>query len=887
MPEPLALPSPLPPLFGNRRAVIIAAIVFFALTLLVFGDLLYGQTERVLSLPGQDLTNTFVGWCQFTVNELVANHNLPLWNPHLYSGAPCLGGFQMALLYPSTWLLFIMPIAMAINWQIALHVFMAGFFTYLWMARRGAHPLAAMLSGVIFMFGGGYFMHIAAGHLPNLRAMVWAPLIFLAIDDLIATRSLRGAWLGAAAIALQIFAGHPQYTYYNAIIAIPYALVRLWHAPSRRGALLGLFLMGLGGVALSAVQLFTGLAAARESLRSGLGNEVAGTFPFSPENLVTMVAPGFFGQVSDRIYWGRWLIWEDSLFIGVTAFVLACFGAVRGEKSLQPRIVVAFLVACILLALGKYTPIYGVLYNLLPGFNDFRGVSKFAFLATLFLANLAGVGFDQLLRRPRASLTRSARPSADPKEAAVILRYSEGSRSPRASAGSFGVPQDDEARAIAKGHLALCITLFAIALLLLLGGAVIYQSASSGPSGMWERAMSHIDWASVERRTVVTDRDDYFRKAARATAAALFQCGAVFAVLGTLWLLVRRRREFVYGIAALALAESLCFAYQNRPTFAMKDVLAQDSAMGSFLKQIPPDGRVISGAPGIVLGAIVLGKNGNDAWGNDPMVMRRYAEFIAADQHGSAEEVMQRDYPFFTQKTISRNWGMMRVKAFFIPTGGGGMQPVPLRAPQLARAQLMDDVRIINDPKALLATIASGSFNPMREVLLEQPVAGMPSAAGATQRVKSEISDLKSFSVTYPAPDESQTAYPSGEKVTVKDISTDQIEITASVNHPCILLLSDTYSAGWRVVPLQTTSQQKYEVLSGDYTLRAIPLRAGSHHFILEYLPTAYVAGKWVTLVSLLAWIAAGVWLIRAAKPQKGVSGAEKRQLPDRRKSRE
>ena len=94
-------------------------------------------------------------------------------------------------------------------------------------------------------------------------------------------------WIGSAAVAMQILAGHPQYVYYTAL-----ACVHRTNSPMvafRLHALLGFALIGAGGVCISAIQLFTGLAAASESLRSGLDIEVARTFPFPPENLLNHV----------------------------------------------------------------------------------------------------------------------------------------------------------------------------------------------------------------------------------------------------------------------------------------------------------------------------------------------------------------------------------------------------------------------------------------------------------------------------------------------------------------------------------------------------------------------------------------------------------------------
>ena len=60
--------------------------------------------------------------------------------------------------------------------------------------------------------------------------------------------------------------------------------------------------------------------------------------------------PHVFGELSGGInYWGRWFLWEDSLFIGMTATILAVYGAVHGERK-DRRFAVTFLIVSMLLA---------------------------------------------------------------------------------------------------------------------------------------------------------------------------------------------------------------------------------------------------------------------------------------------------------------------------------------------------------------------------------------------------------------------------------------------------------------------------------------------------------------------------------------------------------
>src|SRR5205823_9501484 len=185
------------------RADFIAVISLLVLTLGMFGDLLFVGGTRVVGYQITDLYLQFLPWRDFGFREL-AKGNLALWNPYIFGGAPYFGAMQAALLYPPNWLFLILPLAVAVNWSIALHAFAIGAFTFCWMRVPGLHVAASFLASVLIMFGGAHFMHIFAGHLPHLLAMTWAPLIFCAIDGLSKHRTIAWCLLGIFAVAMQI-----------------------------------------------------------------------------------------------------------------------------------------------------------------------------------------------------------------------------------------------------------------------------------------------------------------------------------------------------------------------------------------------------------------------------------------------------------------------------------------------------------------------------------------------------------------------------------------------------------------------------------------------------------------------------------------------------------
>ncbi len=688
-----------------RRHQIVAAAVFFgALTLFVFGRVLVGDADRVLSNEDADLAMQFVHWRSFGFGEMRAGH-LPLWNPHIFSGAPFLGGFQSALLYPPNWLYLVLPLGRAINVGIALHVFLGGFFMYLWARERGLRPLAGALAGVLFMFSGPYFAHIYAGHLPNLCAMVWGPLIFLAIDRWLERRTVGAVLLGGGAVALQILAGHPQYVFYTGIAAGFYVVLGLIPARRRWQAAAGLALMPVVAVALSAVQLLEGFHAAGESVRShGVTFAFAALFSFPPENFLTAAVPGFFGEVCARTYWGRCAFWEMSLFIGATGTVFAIYGAVRGEAGQRFRLL-AVAAVLLLLALGVHTPLFHWLYQHAPGFNKFRGQSKFIYPAVLCLIMLAASGFDALL----AALW---------PETALI-------------AGTAGA-----GLLLAGGALFLWPGGFFPA------GTVLLTQAMNGLYDSGEVLLPHYQVQSLHFQAV----------AAQNAVLALLLAADTLLILSFVLLVARRRPAVLGAVLLLAGAEMLLFAEGTLETFSLAG--AQESPASDYLADHPlPAGTRILNQENANL-AMSIGAR--DLWGYDPGVVRRYAEFMA-DSQGIDPARLDEELNFTCNPALYGS--LLRCQDVFSPESTRAADPIQVFAYPAAsvppRVWLVSEARVLPGRDPILGAMRAPGFDPRQTVCLEtpplpSPVSG-PGAAG-TATLLAETSDSLTVDATLARP---------------------------------------------------------------------------------------------------------------------------------------
>jgi len=754
----------------RNRIIAVELLGFVALTLALFGDVLLLPGGTVLSNATTDLAQQFVHWRRFGFGEL-AKGNLALWNPYIYGGTPYFAGFQSALLYPPNWLYLVLPSAKAINWGIALHVLLSGIFFYAWASTRKLHHLACFLGGALFMLCAPHFLHIYAGHLPNLCTLIWVPALLLCIDRMNAGPGLRWPLVGMLVIAMQIFAGHVQYVYYTSIAVVIYTGLLMLRSPAPRCLAASVAGSYAGAVLLAAIQLLPGVQAGGEGLRGGgLSLESASVFSLPPENLLTWLVPGFFGDTAVLPYWGHCFLWEMNLFISVTGFFLALYAMRFGGKGARIELMLP-AVLLMLLALGSFLPWFPLLHRYLPGFDTFRGTSKFTLQATVFLIMLAATGLDRMLReelrRPKALRT------------ALLVA---------ALAGA-------------------CLS------------AAIHIAATR--EGWWPRFMQVLfdlgRAAGADRFSLPFAREAglFAAKGVLLFALTVFLIGAVVSV-------VQRRRQLAGLLVPLAVAELLLTAWWSRDTFRLDLVIPQKLA--GFFTSHPGDYRVLLRHwhnLGMTLGV-------PDIWGEDPAVLRRYAELVARSQDMPLDHVSQSiDF----RKANPRIFDLLRCR-YGVALKPEGPEVFEFSREVMPRLSIIHRWRVLADRDEALDLLAT-QLDPRKEVILTQ-----------APHLKAVPFDG-----------------PTASSVRLLDSSTDHLTVEAELDRPGILLLTDAYSQGWRAWALAGSSQEKYEILPANHAFMGVPLAAGRHRLRLEYLPAAFVAGKWISGISLAVYLAVILWM--------------------------
>ncbi len=394
------------------------------------------------------------------INRTLADGQLPLWNPQIFTGLPFLAAGQASTFYPLTVLFYLLPLDAAYGWFTALQIGLAGANLYIFGRVLRLRALAAFFAGLVFMFSG--FLIVSVVFTMFIAAVVWLPLLLAIIETIIRKQEEKGISsfhpipylvVGVLVIGLTILAGHPELIYYTLLVAGLYTAFRLvvaWQL-LRRGVekdsapqalprifkLAGWILaMALLGIAAGGIQLLPLVELLPLNFREGSATlQQVLDWAWPSRHVLTFFLPDVFGNPShhwwfdwwtrqwipatvnalgeptDTIFWGIKNYVEGGNYVGIATWLFVAIAVVAHLASaLRPAsfrlsvraiygwFFLALAILSLLFAFG--TPLYALLYYGLPGWNQLHSPFRWVFPLTLCLAVLAGIGVQTLLDLP-------------------------------------------------------------------------------------------------------------------------------------------------------------------------------------------------------------------------------------------------------------------------------------------------------------------------------------------------------------------------------------------------------------------------------------------------------------------------------------------------------
>jgi hypothetical protein len=663
----------------------------------------------------RDLLTFFHPW-QSAVAATLRTGQLPFWNHDTLCGVPLLANLQAGVLYPPNWLYVALPFDIALTAGMAFHLVMAAALMRGFLRRIDLGQPAAFAGGLLFGFG---MWSISYLEFPmKLGAAIWLPLLWSGLWDAMVYHDRRGLGLGGIAIALSLLAGYPQITFLGllsaAILAIALAVpvLREKKLPAsvrllRLGALVAMLVLG---ILVAAIQL---VPAATMTALSGKATpyeaSVALTRSLPPKNLLGLIDPFLFGFPGVDRFWGGEIVefCFGAMFVGGIGLILAFASApaflklrrhrrVRKEDlerpmetPIVPRVIPFFLLAGLLvgivLALGRFTPLYPMLHDWAPGFGRSRWPATACYLIAVHLAALAAVGVQALVRDPRRYVPASL--AALGLGALLLVLW-----------------------AMATGPLAPKLGDF------LLSGAPEFQRAA------WDAAMP--DWRST-----------------------LLPRAALPLIAGLLGLLLARRTPHVATMWILLVAADLFLASRALETPAARGFYDAEPENAVAVREQLGGKRLYTPRSVDQLGNFLYGCrnpvafdwakramlcNANvpcgvaQANGCEPLGPRRHDAFSQAfDSPQTPHEIRERIFDLWDAGALMEVDGVrpLDIPTLQDPTAGIRLNP---HTPGLGRVGVLSGWSTMAEPNELLGRLLSAEHDPARLTLLEIPEGAAP-----------------------------------------------------------------------------------------------------------------------------------------------------------------
>ena len=149
------------------------------------------------------------------VSKSIKRGDLPLWNPYGgVAGNPLLADGHTGPLEPLQFLFFFVPDrywTYAVDVQLLLRFFLAGFFCYLFARRIGIGFLGSVSAGALFMLSS-YL--VTSGNHPQVKTEILLPLVLYGYDRLSDSKDGPGFWFCALFIGWAIIAAMPESTFF-------------------------------------------------------------------------------------------------------------------------------------------------------------------------------------------------------------------------------------------------------------------------------------------------------------------------------------------------------------------------------------------------------------------------------------------------------------------------------------------------------------------------------------------------------------------------------------------------------------------------------------------------------------------------------------------------
>lgn len=347
---------------------------------------------------------------QFLANALHSGQS-PFWTPNVFGGSPQIADPQSLIFSPAILLAWLdaSPSFRELDLFCFALLGLAAFSVLMFFKDRGWHPAGAVVAALATAFGGSAIWRIQ--HIKQIEAFAFSMLCLWLLSRALDRKSLfYGLLAGGAGCFMVIEPG--QIAMLACYVLAAYVINHWVSAPhfwtSVKESLKPLLAGGVAASIFAAGPILLSFLFIQASNRPDIPFKEAARGALHPASLLTAVVPDLFAAHSSAPYWGpassgwraNWLAMSENMgqvYIGALPILLiVAIGFLRGRIwSREIRFFTLAMSALLLYALGRYTRVFHLFYDYLPGVDLFRRPAD----ATYALGAMAAIISGYLLHR--------------------------------------------------------------------------------------------------------------------------------------------------------------------------------------------------------------------------------------------------------------------------------------------------------------------------------------------------------------------------------------------------------------------------------------------------------------------------------------------------------